>query len=115
MTFIKCSYVKCKTALPGIVIPIASFKALNAPPYMPRGHAIIVELRLCESCALTADIHQMVDDKRWQDICLKMEAAGGTAPDRSSLELVLGTPKDQPLPPMFKDAVEKMRIEKPLS
>lgn len=109
MTFIKCSYSKCKTKLPGVVVPVASFKALNAPKYMPPGHAIISDAMLCESCALTANIHELIDDKRWLEICRKIEGAGGTPPDRSSLELLLGSPKNQPLPQAFKKTITKLR------
>lgn len=112
--FIKCSYVKCKSHLPGIIIPIASFKALNAPPYMPRGHAIMQDLRLCESCALTAKIHELVDNKRWAEICRQIDAQGGTPPDRASLEMVLGSPKDKPVPHILRKAVAQMREEKPI-
>lgn len=96
--FIKCSYTLCKTGLPGIVIPIAAFRAKNAPKYMPQGHAIMENLRLCESCALSAKVHELVDNKRWKDICNQIAAQGGTPPDRDTLELILGSPKDQPLP-----------------
>lgn len=112
--FIKCSYTKCKSGLPGIIIPIASFLPAPVggkpvPPYMPRGHAILNDMRLCESCALTADIHQMITDKRWKEICYQIEAAGGTPPDRDTLEMVLGSPKDQPVPETFKKAWENMK------
>lgn len=60
---------------------------------MPEGHAILANLKLCESCALTAKIHEMIDNKRWAEICKQIEAQGGTEPDRSTLRLMLGVPK----------------------
>jgi hypothetical protein len=110
----KCSYPGCKSGLTGIVIPVASFKALNAPKYMPRGHAIMQDLRLCEACAPHASIHKLVDDRRWQDICRQLAAAGGIPPDRNSLEMLLGTPRGESLPPMFVEAIKKMRSESPI-
>lgn len=106
-----CSYIHCKTGLPGIVVPIAQFKAKNAPAYMPKGHAIIGDLRLCESCALTAKIDELVTDKRWAEICHQIKAAGGAEPDRDSLELLLGAKKDKPFSPALARAIKRMRSE----
>lgn len=114
--FQRCSYAICKTGLPGIVIPVASFLPLPVdgkpvPAYMPRGHAVMSDLRLCESCALTARVQFLVHDKRWAEICRQIAAAGGSPPDRESLQLLLGSPKNQPLPESFKQAVQKLRKE----
>lgn len=67
------------------------------------------DLRLCESCALSANIHDIVNDTRWKDICHKIHAQGGTPPDRETLKLELGWPKDQPVPKWFKDALKLER------
>src|SRR5258708_34433367 len=101
--FYRCSYVKCKTGLPGVVIPVVSLRAMNAPPYMPRGHAVLKELRLCESCFVSADVHMIIGDKRWKDICEKISLQGGPKvqpPDRDTLELHASWEKDNP-PPQF--------------
>lgn len=103
----RCSYRNCKTGLPGVVIPIAQFKAMNAPAYMPTAQAVLEDMRLCESCALSADIHDIINDKRWKDICHQIAAQGGTPPDRSSLTLHLGWHKDQPPPECVKQFVAK--------
>lgn len=107
--FIRCGHSKCKTGLPGIITPIAAFKATKAPPYMPEGHAVLQDMKLCESCALTANIHTLIDNKRWAEISRQITAAGGAEPDRKTLRMVLGAPKDQPLPQMFREALKRER------
>lgn len=94
----RCSYTLCKTGLPGVVVPVATFLPKNPPPYMPRGHAFLSNLRLCEGCALTADVHQMVDNKRWKDITDQIIAQGGEPPDRDSLKLMLAAPQGEKFP-----------------
>lgn len=66
---------------------------LDGPAFMPKGHAVLGDLRLCESCARAAKINELISDKRWTDICYQLAAAGGEPPDRDSLELLLGRPK----------------------
>lgn len=115
--FHRCSYIHCKTGLPGIVIPIGTFlpKPLDGmppPSFIGRAHAIMSDLRLCESCALTAKIHELIDDKRWQNICDQIKAQGGPPPDRETLELEFGSPKDQPLPKIFVDAFKRMKAHR---
>lgn len=112
--FRRCNYPKCKTGLPGLIIPVATFlpkpiDGQQVPKYMPRGHAVMADLRLCESCALTADVNVLVNDKRWTDICHQIAGAGGTPPDRDSLKLELGSPKDQPIPKIIADGLKRMR------
>lgn len=110
-----CAYAKCKTGLPGVIVPIVQFRAQMAPGYMPPGHAVIGSALLCESCSLTANVHELIDDKRWQNICEQLIAAGAQPPDRDSLELLLGSPKDKPLPKAFTDALRRERGPKNLA
>lgn len=109
--FTACSYRFCRSGLPGIVVPVIQFKALNAPAYMPPGHAIISEALLCESCALTAKIDELVTDKRWAYISAQLAAAGAQPPDRDSVKLMLGARKDKPLPKAFADALKRERAK----
>jgi hypothetical protein len=112
--FHKCSYVHCKTGLPGVLTPVATFlpkpiKGKPVPSYMPRAHAIIGNLRLCESCAMSAKVHELINDKRWSEICRQIEAAGGATPDRASLELALAATKGTPMPEGLKNQLKHTR------
>lgn len=107
----KCSYLLCKTGLPGIIVPIIEFRAIRSAASigLTPGRAIVGGVTLCESCALTAKVHEIVDDRRWSDICRQIASAGGPLPDRDSLELHLGSPKGNPLPQAFQHALMAAR------
>lgn len=107
----KCSYLLCKTGLPGIITPVIKFSPIKGPRSigLTKGQAIVGGVMLCESCAVSAKVHEIVDDRRWADICRQIASAGGPPPDRDSLELHLGTPKGQPLPKSFQHALMAAR------
>lgn len=89
MKFTKCSYIHCKSRHPGIYTPVIRFYAKIGPKYLPPGHAIVYGMRLCQNCAQTAKIHDIVTDSRWKDICDKIAAAGAAPPNRDTIELLL--------------------------
>lgn len=96
MNWTPCSYVKCRSRQPGIFTPIIRFYAKDVPKsLMPPGHAVVSGVMLCNNCAQTANVHEIVSDRRWQEICTHLSVAGATPPDRDSIELLLGTPKNQ--------------------
>ena len=55
---------------------------------MPPAHARIFELLLCEECASKANVHDIVNNRRWAAICKPFEDANLPLPDRNSLKLI---------------------------